>query len=107
MKKTALVFAAVLVAAPAFADSGAGRTPYGEPASGAGRTLAAWPTPVDPAGPNSGTSRTPYGDPASGAGRNLVANWGTDVINEIGHPNSGASRTPNGDPASGAGRRLA
>ena len=40
MKSTAIVFAALLVAAPAFADSGAGRTPNGDPASGAGRTPA-------------------------------------------------------------------
>ena len=49
MKKVMIALAALLVAAPALAATGAARTPDGEPASGAGRT--------------------PDGDPASGAGR--------------------------------------
>ena len=76
MKSTAIVFAALLVAAPALADPGAGRTPYGDPASGAGRTLAAFPTIVDPNGPNSGVGRTwnplEGQDVNSGTGRTLA-----------------------------------
>ncbi len=54
--------------------SGAGRNPItGEPTSGAGRVLTAWPTIVDPQGPNSGAGRTPAGDLASGAGPSLLA----------------------------------
>jgi hypothetical protein len=76
MKSPAIVFAALLVAAPALADSGAGRTPSGDPASGAGRTLLAFPTIVDPNGPNSGVGRTwnplEGQDVNSGAGRSLA-----------------------------------
>ena len=108
MKSTAIVFAALLVAAPALGDSGAGRTPYGDPASGAGRTLAGLATIVDPHGPDSGSSRTPEGQPASGAGRTLAA---FPTIVDPNGPNSGVGRTWNPlegqDVNSGAGRTLA
>jgi len=68
MKKVVITLAALLVAAPALAASGAARTPDGEPASGAGYTLALLQRPPD-GEPASGAGRTPDGEPASGAGR--------------------------------------
>jgi len=59
------------------------RTPDGEPASGAGYTLALLQRPPD-GEPASGAGRTPDGDPASGAGRAAPL-----------------PRTPDGEPASG------
>lgn len=85
MKKIVITLAALLIAAPAFAN---------------------WPTPVEPNGPNSGAGRDimlPQGE-ASGAGRVLVSSQ-MPPQGEV----SGAGRSialPQGE-ASGAGRSIA
>jgi hypothetical protein len=93
-KRMVMVLAALLVAAPAFAE---------------------WPTPVDPSGPNSGAGRavaqapapspTVPGDPIAGAGRTVAG--GVPTPADPGGPNSGVgNHSFTGEPDSGAGRSL-
>lgn len=84
VKKTAFVLGALIVAAPAFADSGIGRTPAGDPASGVGRAIVVAEISSPVGTPNSGVGRTPAGEPASGVGR---------LPGDIEKPNSGLGRS--------------
>ncbi|HYB72745.1 MAG TPA: hypothetical protein VED18_05180 [Candidatus Sulfotelmatobacter sp.] len=85
MKKIVITLAALLVAAPAFAN---------------------WPTPVEPNGPNSGAGRDimlPQGE-ASGAGR-VLASLENPSQGEVSAGRSSIA-LPQGE-ASGAGRSIA